>query len=499
MALVKADEADYTIKPENITPKIDTSAWPLLLKNWDQLLVRTGHFTPIPAGATPLKRDLKSYISSGVINLDKPSNPSSHEVVAWIKRILRCERTGHSGTLDPKVTGCLIVCIDRATRLVKSQQGAGKEYVCVIRLHNKLPGGEAQFARALETLTGALFQRPPLISAVKRQLRIRTIHESKLYEFDNERQLGVFWVSCEAGTYIRTLCVHLGLLLGVGAHMQELRRVRSGAMDEQKNLVTLHDVLDAQYLYDNQRDESYLRQVISPLESLLTTYKRVVVKDSAVNAVCYGAKLMIPGLLRYESGIEVHEEIVLITTKGEAIAIAIAQMSTVELSTCDHGVVAKVKRCIMERDLYPRRWGMGPVATEKKKMKESGKLDKYGRPNEATPAKWNAEYKDFNLTVNGESTTGAEKVATEAALVKEGITGQSKDTTSTDEVMAAPAVAGDGSDVKDATMEDAGSKKDKKRKREGETAEEKAERKKKKAEKKEKRKSKSKADSSDSE
>ncbi|KAG9616490.1 centromere/microtubule-binding protein-like protein cbf5, partial [Aureobasidium melanogenum] len=206
--------------------------------------------------------------------------------------------------------------------------------------------------------------------------RIRTIHESKLYEFDNERQLGVFWVSCEAGTYIRTLCVHLGLLLGVGAHMQELRRVRSGAMDEQKNLVTLHDVLDAQYLYDNQRDESYLRQVISPLESLLTTYKRVVVKDSAVNAVCYGAKLMIPGLLRYESGIEVHEEIVLITTKGEAIAIAIAQMSTVELSTCDHGVVAKVKRCIMERDLYPRRWGMGPVATEKKKMKESGKLDK---------------------------------------------------------------------------------------------------------------------------
>ncbi|KAG9616487.1 centromere/microtubule-binding protein-like protein cbf5, partial [Aureobasidium melanogenum] len=207
-------------------------------------------------------------------------------------------------------------------------------------------------------------------------LRIRTIHESKLYEFDNERQLGVFWVSCEAGTYIRTLCVHLGLLLGVGAHMQELRRVRSGAMDEQKNLVTLHDVLDAQYLYDNQRDESYLRQVISPLESLLTTYKRVVVKDSAVNAVCYGAKLMIPGLLRYESGIEVHEEIVLITTKGEAIAIAIAQMSTVELSTCDHGVVAKVKRCIMERDLYPRRWGMGPVATEKKKMKESGKLDK---------------------------------------------------------------------------------------------------------------------------
>ena len=339
------------------------------------VLVRTGHFTPIPCGCTPLKRDLKSYISSGVINLDKPSNPSSHEVVAWVKRMLRVEKTGHSGTLDPKVTGCLIVCIDRATRLVKSQQGAGKEYVCVIRLHDKVPGGEAQFARGLETLTGALFQRPPLISAVKRQLRIRTIHESKLYEFDNDRHLAVFWVSCEAGTYIRTLCVHLGLLLGVGAHMQELRRVRSGAMDEQDGMVTLHDVLDAQWTMDNNRDEAYLRKVISPLESLLTTYKRIVVKDSAVNAVCYGAKLMIPGLLRFEAGIEIHEEVVLMTTKGEAIALGIAQMSTVELSTCDHGVVAKVKRCIMERDMYPRRWGMGPVALEKKKMKSDGKLD----------------------------------------------------------------------------------------------------------------------------
>lgn len=261
---------------------------------------------------------------TGVINLDKPSNPSSHEVVAWIRRILRCEKTGHSGTLDPKVTGCLTVCIDRATRLVKSQQGAGKEYVCVLRLHDALPNEKA-LARALETLTGALFQRPPLISAVKRQLRIRTIYESKLIEFDNKRHLAVFWVSCEAGTYIRTLCVHLGLLLGVGGHMQELRRVRSGAMTENDNIVTMHDVLDAQWMYDNTRDEAYLRRVIRPLESLLTTYKRLVVKDSAVNAICYGAKLMLPGLLRYENGIEVEEEVVLMTTKGEAIAIAIAQ------------------------------------------------------------------------------------------------------------------------------------------------------------------------------
>ncbi|OLL23276.1 Centromere/microtubule-binding protein cbf5, partial [Neolecta irregularis DAH-3] len=394
------ESVDFLIKPENISASIDSSEWPLLLKNYHKFLVRTGHYTPIPSslscsGCSPLKRPLKEYISSGVINLDKPSNPSSHEVVAWIKRILRCEKTGHSGTLDPKVTGCLIVCIDRATRLVKSQQGAGKEYVAVLRLHDALDS-EKQLSRAIETLTGALFQRPPLISAVKRQLRIRTIHESKLLEFDNDRHLAVFWVSCEAGTYIRTLCVHLGLLIGVGGHMQELRRVRSGALSEDDDLVTCHDVLDAQWTYDNTKDESYLRRVIRPLESLLTSYKRIVVKDSAVNAVCYGAKFMIPGLLRYESGIEVHEEVVLMTTKGEAIALGIAQMSTVELSTCDHGVVAKVKRCIMERDTYPRRWGLGPIALEKKKMKTTGKLDKFGRTNDVTPSEWKSSYVDYN-------------------------------------------------------------------------------------------------------
>ncbi|KAI1759150.1 putative rRNA pseudouridine synthase [Hypoxylon sp. FL1150] len=464
---IKPKEDEFSIKPTAVTPSVDTSTWPLLLKNYDKLLVRTGHFTPIPNGSSPLTRDLKSYISSGVINLDKPSNPSSHEVVAWVKRILRVEKTGHSGTLDPKVTGCLIVCVDRATRLVKSQQGAGKEYVAVIRLHDKLPGGEAQFARALETLTGALFQRPPLISAVKRQLRIRTIHESRVIEFDNDRHLGIFWVSCEAGTYIRTLCVHMGLLLGVGAHMQELRRVRSGAMDETKDLVTLHDVLDAQWMMDNTRDESYLRKVIAPLETLLTSYKRIVVKDSTVNAICYGAKLMIPGLLRYEDGIEVHEEVVLMTTKGEAIALGIAMMSTVEMSSCDHGVVAKVKRCIMERDLYPRRWGLGPTATEKKKLKASGKLDKFGRANEATPAKWSAEYKDFSAPAPTDGvapTPAADVTMTEAPVAPVAPVAAEPDTSS------APA----------ATEDD----KKKRKKHDGETAEEKAERKKRKAEKK---------------
>lgn len=164
------------------------------------------------------------------------------------------------------------------------------------------------------------------------------------------------------------------------------------------------------------------------------------------------------------------------TTKGEAIALGIAQMSTVELSTCDHGVVAKVKRCIMERDLYPRRWGLGPVAVEKKKMKSEGKLDKYGRPNEATPAKWNTEYTDFNAPLEGSVSAPAPPAA---PLIQES--------------KAAPQSNGD-SPAPDVSMISNGADDAKKRKRhEGETAEEKAERKRKKKEKKAKK------DKSDSE
>lgn len=150
------------------------------------------------------------------------------------------------------------------------------------------------------------------------------------------------------------------------------------------------------------------------------------------------------------------------TTKGEAIALGIAQMSTVEMSTCDHGVVAKVKRCIMERDLYPRRWGLGPVAQEKKKLKADGKLDKFGRPNDATPAKWTSGYQDYSVT----DTTAAAAAA--AAPTPQKV----EETTVTKmEVVPAESTADEG-------------EKKKRKKHDGETSEDKAERKRRKAEKK---------------
>jgi H/ACA ribonucleoprotein complex subunit 4 len=357
------------------------------------LNIKTTHFTPLPCGYSPTKRPIDVLKNYGVINLDKPSNPSSHEVVAWVKKILKVEKTGHSGTLDPKVTGCLITCINNATRLVKAQQSAGKEYVAVVKLHAKLDKPK-KLEKALDSLTGACFQRPPLISAVKKELRVRNIYELRLYEYDEERDMGIFWVSCEAGTYVRTLCVHLGYLLGCGAHMQELRRTRSGALKEDGTMVTLHDVKDAQWHFEQYNNEEYLRRVVMPLEILLVGMPRIVIKDTSVNAVCYGAQLMLPGVLRYESNIEVGTQVVIITTKGEAVAIAIAQMTTSTIATCDHGIVARTKRVIMDRDTYEKKWKLGPFAKKKAEFKEAGKLDKYGRVTDSTPEAWKLLFGD---------------------------------------------------------------------------------------------------------
>ncbi|CAH1967031.1 unnamed protein product [Acanthoscelides obtectus] len=182
-------QSNFAVQPSEKLVKLDTSQWPLLLKYFDRLNVRTNHYVPIPCGSSPLKRELTDYVKSGYINLDKPSNPSSHEVVAWVKRILKVEKTGHSGTLDPKTTGCLIVCIERTTRLAKSQQAAGKEYVTVFKLHSAVDSVK-KVVQGLEKLKGALFQRPPLISAVKRQLRVRTVYDSKLFDYDESRNMG---------------------------------------------------------------------------------------------------------------------------------------------------------------------------------------------------------------------------------------------------------------------------------------------------------------------
>lgn len=374
----------------------DPETLPLLLRGFTGLNVKSSAYSPSTCGHSPLARPIQEHLRYGVINLDKTAGPSSHEVVAWVKRILELEKTGHSGTLDPNVTGCLLVCLERATRLVKSQQVLGKEYVCVVQFKDLAAADDharADFERrlssTLEMLTCAQLQIPPKEGcAVKRQLRVREIYELELIELDFSTGRAVVRAACQAGTYMRTLCVHIGLLLGQEAYMLELRRIRTGRLTEKTNLVTLHDVLDAYWRYKNLGDEAYLRRVVMPLEYLLVGMKRLFVKDSAVNAITYGAPLRIPGLLRYEPTICTGDAVVLVTTKGEAIALGVAVMGAADIMGASHGVVATTKRVIMDRDVYEKQWGLGPMAKERKALIAKGLLDKYGAPTDQTPREW---------------------------------------------------------------------------------------------------------------
>jgi H/ACA ribonucleoprotein complex subunit 4 len=302
-------------------------------------------------GKDPYSRSVAELLDKGVINLDKPYGPTSHEVTAWVKNILHIDRAGHSGTLDPHVTGVLPIMLGDATRLVRTLLLSGKEYVCVMRLHADVP--EARVRAILDEFTGVIYQRPPLVSAVKRQLRKRTIYYIDFLEMRGRDVL--FRVGCEAGTYIRKLCHDIGEALGVGAHMYELRRTRSGPFKEDETLITLQDLTDA-YFYYTQGDETPLRKIIFPMEYALRNLPRVIVKDSAVDALAEGAPLYVQGICKVDTGIKQGDMVAVFTLKGEVVSIGTAKMATEELMAAREGQAMGTARVVMEPGVYPKGW-----------------------------------------------------------------------------------------------------------------------------------------------
>ena len=229
---------------------------------------------------------------------------------------------------------------------------AGKEYVCVMKLHSQVPIDRLK--KVLQEFQGTIYQRPPVRSSVKRRLRTRTIYYLNFIEM-NERNV-LFKVGCEAGTYIRKLCYDIGEVLGCGAHMQELRRTRVGPFIEDESLVTLHDI---SYLFNQwqlTKDESILRKFVYPMEKALQLMPKIYIRDSAVDALCHGAHLTAPGVLSLDSGIKIGDTVAVFTQKGEAVTLAKAFVSSEKMLKMDHGFVAKTQRVLMPRGMYPKMW-----------------------------------------------------------------------------------------------------------------------------------------------
>ena len=229
---------------------------------------------------------------------------------------------------------------------------SSKEYIAVMQLHKEVP--ERKLREVVNEFVGRIYQRPPVRSSVKRSLRVKTVYSIEILEFSYPYVL--MRVHCEHGTYVRKLIHDIGEVLGVGAHMRELRRIRTGPFKEDETLKTMHELSEALYLYKELGDESKLRSLILPMEYGVSHLPKVVVLDGAVGAITHGADLAVPGIAMLHEGIKRGDTVAVLTLKGELVAIGQALRSTEEIVQMSKGIVVKTKRVLMPRNVYPKIW-----------------------------------------------------------------------------------------------------------------------------------------------
>ncbi|NLX46668.1 MAG: RNA-guided pseudouridylation complex pseudouridine synthase subunit Cbf5 [Euryarchaeota archaeon] len=315
------------------------------------MLVRDKDPRTVERGKRPKDRSMQELLDGGVIVLDKVQGPTSHQVTAWVRDILGVDKIGHGGTLDPNVSGVLPIALGKAIRMTDLVLRSDKQYVCHMYLHRAV--AEEKVRSVIETFVGSIYQTPPVRSAVKVAMRIRKVRSIDVLEISGRDVL--FKVDCDAGTYIRTLCVDIGDALGVGANMKALRRTRSGSMTEDAS-ITLQDLTDAVVEWKNG-DEAWLRSMVRPMEDLLEPLPKVIVKDNAVDAVSHGADLNAPGVVSLDESIEKGQPVAMLTIKGEALALGTAAMSARDMYKAYKGKAVKTVRVFLPAGTYPRMWG----------------------------------------------------------------------------------------------------------------------------------------------
>jgi tRNA pseudouridine55 synthase len=329
----------------------------MVLKQLQNLRVIDQDITNDSYGTYCEKRTIQQLLDYGFILLDKPNGPTSHETVAWIKKILNIPKAGHSGTLDPMVSGILPVGLGEATKALIVLLLGPKEYHALGRLHT-LPSNE-KLQDILKQFTGKIYQKPPQRSSVSRQTRVRNVYEIDVIE--QKERLILMKILCEAGTYIRKIFYDIGEVLGPGATMIELRRTRVSQFNEDSNLVKMHDLVDAYAMWKEKGDDSKLRRILMPIEYVLSELKSVVIRDSAVDALCHGAQLAIPGILEISHGITKGDFVGIYTQKGEVVALAEAILSESEIVENTKGFAFQLRRIIMAPNTYPKNWRTKPV------------------------------------------------------------------------------------------------------------------------------------------
>jgi len=288
--------------------------------------------------------------------LDKPRGPSSHQVTAWARDLLGVPVAGHAGTLDPNVSGLLWVGVGPALKLLPLVLEFPKRYIASVVLHGRAPARDVE--RVLAEFTGPIYQTPPVRSAVKRERRVRTIHRLELVETDGPRLL--LDITADSGTYVRTLAVDLGEALGLGGHMEELRRVATGPFRENESvsLATLADAAAARA----GGDPAPMLALLHPIEEVWREFPAIVVKDAAASALAHGAGLASGGILALPKPFSRGARVALVTRSGELVATGVALRGSGEVSEVKHGWVVDETRVFVDPARFPALWHKAPRA-----------------------------------------------------------------------------------------------------------------------------------------
>jgi len=302
-----------------------------------------------PRVSAALIRPLDELLDSSFIIVDKPRGPSSHEVTAWVKKLAGSNKSGHSGTLDPNVSGVLPVALGRATKLLLYLTSKDKKYVCLMRTGKEMT--EREMKGVFVRFVGEIIQTPPKMSAVAKRPRRRKVYYIKLLQIRSSDVL--FEVHCEAGTYIRVLVSDFARFTG-GAEMLELRRTSVGSIEE-KSSHTLQAISDAMWLAKELHEEERIRSMLIPADEALAL-SNIVLRDSAVEAVCAGAHLFAPGVEKHDVAITRGSLVAMVTIKGELVGVARAEMSSGEIKERKKGAVAVPVRIMMKRGTYKKQW-----------------------------------------------------------------------------------------------------------------------------------------------
>ncbi len=294
---------------------------------------------------------VRARIAAGAFLLvDKPRGPTSHQVTAWVRDLLGVERAGHAGTLDPNVSGLLWIGVGPALKLLPLILEFPKRYVGVVLLHGKAE--PRAIARVLHEFQGAVYQTPPVRSAVRRERRVRRIHRLTLVESDGTSLL--LDVVADSGTYIRTLAVDVGEALGIGAHLAELRRIGTGPFPEAQS-VRLAEIADAKAAADAGRPEA-LVALLHPIREVWAEFPTLVLKDAAVSAVAHGADLARGGIVSSSRPFARGARLALVDRQGELVATGRALYDFEKFGDVKEGWVVDADRVFVAPERFPPAW-----------------------------------------------------------------------------------------------------------------------------------------------